>query len=217
MPQRSGTPEQVYAIGGEGVVLWMAPGDAIEDAVDYNVLQWSGNLTVSDQPVTNTSDFNAATNLMNDRTLITGRRLEFTANYHFNADPGRDILAAYVNETVYPHVILYVTRGNLAGAGVTATNRCYFDVPEVFIGQIAIEGGEVAGVRAVNISGRTNGVFQYVSEPVPVGGAPVQGAPLRQDGDPEAETQAAPARQAAPQAVPARQAPAPAAPANVAA
>lgn len=174
MPQRSGVGPQIYEIGGAGVVLWMPSGSTFPadeaDAVDYNTVSWDASVTETDQDVTNTSDFNEDTNLMNQRSLTTARRIRGTANYHFNADPTKDLLLNYLTAAiVYPALVLFITRGNLAGTGIPATNRCYLLLPEVKLGEIAIQGADPTAVRGVSIPFMSNGLWSYVSEAVPVG------------------------------------------------
>jgi hypothetical protein len=174
MAQTSGIGPQVYAIGGEGVVLWLPTGSAfpadIDDAVDYNALQWDGTVNFTDEDVTNTSDYNATTRLMNPRSLRTSARVQGNANYDFNADPLKDVLKAYLTQAIiYPALVLYVTRGNLSGTGITATNECYLNLPEVNLGNIAIQGAGHSNVRKVQIPFMSNGIWQYVSQAIPVG------------------------------------------------
>jgi hypothetical protein len=174
MAQSSGPGPQVYAIGGEGIVLWLPAGSAfpadVDEAVDYNAVQWDATVNRAGPDVTNTSDYNPTTRLMNLRDLIVSARISGTVNYHFNADPTKDILSAYMTAAIiYPALVLYITRGNLAGTGITATNRCYLNMPEARIGDIAIQGAGHSDVRAVNIPFMSNGIWSYVTEAVPVG------------------------------------------------
>jgi uncharacterized membrane protein YdfJ with MMPL/SSD domain len=174
MAQRSGAGPQIYEIGGNGVVLWMPAGSvfpaAEADAKDYNALSWDASVTETDQDATNTSDYNTTTHLMNQRSLTTARRIRGTANYHFNADPLKDLLKEYLTTaTVYPAMVLFVTRGNLAGTGITATNRCYLLLPEVKLGEIAIQGADPTALRGVSIPFMSNGIWSYVSEAIPTG------------------------------------------------
>jgi hypothetical protein len=174
MAQRSGVGPQQYAIGGEGVVLWLPQGSVFPadeaDAIDYNTVSWDGSVTETDQDATNTSDYDPTTRVMNPRSLTVARRIRGTANYSFNADPAKDILKAYLTQAIiYPALVLFVTRGNLAGTGIPTTNRCYLNLPEVKLGEIAIQGADPTALRNVSIPFMSNGLWSYVSEVVPTG------------------------------------------------
>lgn len=172
MAQRSGPDDQTYSLVGEGVIM-ITPkgGDPDIDAVDYHWISWEANREIDKLVVTNTSDYNATTKLMNDRSIITGDRLTGTLHGHHNADPIRDVLLTLPPGT-YPHIRCFVTQGQLAVTGpplVAAIRRCYFELTEANLGPYNLGGGEVKGVRPVDIGFESNGVFQYVSEAVPVG------------------------------------------------
>lgn len=172
MAQRSGPGDQIYSLVGEGLVLIAPKGTPPEDieaeATDYHVISWEGNEDAEDRPVTNTSDYNATTKLMNPRSLKTGTRITGVLHFHHNANPALDVLKN-LPVGFYYVIRLYITEGQLSGTGDPAINRCYFDLTEANVGPRNMGGGDVNDPRPVDVSFMSNGIYTYVSEAVPVG------------------------------------------------
>lgn len=170
MAQRSGPGDQIYSLVGEGTVLIAPKGTAhadIEDeATDYHAVSWEGNEEAEDRPVTNTSDYNPATKLMNTRSIKTGTRISGVLHFHHNATPALDVIKN-LPVGMYYVIRLHITQGQTAGTGDPAINRCYFDLTEANLGPRNMGGGDVHDQRPVDISFMSNGIYTYYSEAVP--------------------------------------------------
>lgn len=167
MSQRSGKPTQVYSLVGEGVV-WLAPmgtlaADVEDDGTNYHFVSWSGRLQVDGVDVTNTSDYNPVSRLVNPRDINVKERLTGTLAGHHNSDPARDILLL-IGPAEYPACRLYITQGNLAVVGppaILASRKCYFDASEIQLMTRNFEGGDPATPRALSTEFQSNGTFSY--------------------------------------------------------
>lgn len=173
MSLRSGPGDQIYSLVGEGRVLVAPKGtahaDIEDDAVDYHALSWEGNVNVDDTVVTNTSDYNPATKMMNPRSLKVSARVEGVLHFHHNADPAFDVIQN-LKPGLYYVIRLEINRGQLA-VGLTdpAINHCYIELTEANLGPFNLGGGGVNDVRPVDINFMSNGIWVYYSEALPVG------------------------------------------------